>query len=119
MSTGEADPTTIEAIVVTADDVVAALEARHRNRRDAVLRVTPPFAARMRARLHLAGAEGEYDEPEPIHIEPGDLVENVPPFPGTGAERWRRRVRQSLVETVEIKTDRGPHAVRVLPLGGP
>ncbi|GAA0258711.1 hypothetical protein [Halobaculum roseum] len=55
----DSDPAVIRQLAVTADDVLAALEARDRGRREAVLRITPPFSGRMRARLHVAGAEGE------------------------------------------------------------
>ena len=38
------DPTVIRSLAVTADDVVAALEANERRDAAAVLRVTPPFS---------------------------------------------------------------------------
>ncbi|WP_224449662.1 hypothetical protein [Haloprofundus salilacus] len=132
----------IRSIAVTADVVVAAVEARRRDRAPAVLRVTPPFAGRMRARLHLAGSEGTYDGPtEPIHLDPERLVTRVPPFPtpdeaedrlreagrysvdthrdehvnAVGA--WRETVRDAIVETVTIETDEGEHEVAVKRLG--
>ena len=46
------DPRRIESLAVTESDVIDALEATARSDRDIVLRVTPPFAARMRARIH-------------------------------------------------------------------
>jgi hypothetical protein len=46
------DPQRLRSIAVTAEDVVAAYEARQRSPRRPVLRVTPPFSGRMRARLH-------------------------------------------------------------------
>ncbi|UPV74760.1 hypothetical protein M0R89_01495 [Halorussus limi] len=49
------DPRAIRSVAVTADDAVAAYEARQRSPRRPVLRVTPPFSGRMRARLHDAG----------------------------------------------------------------
>lgn len=82
---------------------MAALEANVRRDAGTVLRVTPPFAGRMRARLHRkgtgswgAGSEdagsaaaeggggaerGTGDEPTPVHVEPTSLVEAVPPYP--------------------------------------
>jgi len=51
----EEDPRAIRSVAVTTDDVVAAYEARQRSPRRPVLRVTPPFSGRMRARLHDPG----------------------------------------------------------------
>lgn len=135
MSEGSPDPTVLRSIAVTTADVVAALEARRRTGRRAVLRVTPPFSARMRARLHVEGREGDYgDGPAPIHLHPARLVGEVPPHPdpgetaeppGPGAagdrgraesvEAWRGAVRDAVVDAVTLPgTD---HRVRVKPLG--
>ena len=46
------DPRRIESLSVTESDVIDALEAAARSDRDIVLRVTPPFSGRMRARIH-------------------------------------------------------------------
>jgi len=75
------DPTSIRVLAVTADDVVTALETNQRRDTAAVLRVTPPFSGRMRARLHLDGTEHDYDDPEPIHVPPERLVGSIPSFP--------------------------------------
>ncbi|UIP01262.1 hypothetical protein Hbl1158_08925 [Halobaculum sp. CBA1158] len=109
----------MRTLAVTTDDVIAALEARDRGRRDAVLRVTPPFSGRMRARLHVAGGEGKYDgDRRPIHVEPrAFLPEEFPRFPGDGAERWRSAARESLQEQVELCGSDGPISVRVRYLG--
>ena len=117
---GSSDPAVVETLAVTTDDVVTALEARDRGRRRAVLRVTPPFSARMRARLHVEGAEGEYDgeRTEPIHLRPrAFLPDDFPRFPGRGADSWRSSVRDALEKRVELDTPAGPHAVRVSFLG--
>ncbi|PHQ38125.1 hypothetical protein DJ69_13210 [Halorubrum persicum] len=87
-------PTRIRSIAVHRDDVATALEATLRSDREVVLRVTPPFSGRMRARLHslgtgaTAGADteaGEGDETagdaDPIHIDPRALVSGVPAYP--------------------------------------
>lgn len=78
--TRASDPAVVERIVVHATDVTAALEARSRERRETVLRLTPPFAARQRARLHVAGAESDpgYDA---VHVHPGRFADDPPPFP--------------------------------------
>jgi hypothetical protein len=111
------DPTVIDSIAVHTEDIVAAVEARDRNRRDAVLRITPPFAGRMRARIHVAGEEAEYGDPAPIHVEPRTLVSDVPSFPGRNPESWRSLVASSVREEIVIETERGPISVRVHQLG--
>lgn len=88
---GGDDPTAVRSVAVTARDVVAAYEATHQTERDAVLRVTPPFSGRMRARLHVrdAGSGGEVpaaadtgpDGASPLVIPPGDLLADAPDYP--------------------------------------
>ena len=135
------DPTVIDSIAVTVEDAIAALEATEGTGRDAVLRVTPPFSSRMRARLHVAGEEGQYTGIKPLHIAPATLVDPLPALPTaaeTAAElddeiepntdrhhqthtdrldEWRETVRDSLVETTEIDTSAGSVAVEVRWLG--
>lgn len=137
------DPTVVRVLAVTVDDVVAALEANERREADAVLRATPPFSGRMRARLHIEGAEGEYDRPSPIHVSPSKLVEEVPSFPSpddtadelrsdpataytherhrTRHERrvqcWRATVRDSLVDRCTVETATEPIEVDIVALG--
>lgn len=77
------DPTVLRAIAVSAADVVAAYESTTQSGPDAVLRMTPPFHGRMRARIHVPG-DAEYgEEPEPVHVPPAALVDGdaVPPYP--------------------------------------
>ncbi|WP_128476179.1 hypothetical protein [Halorussus pelagicus] len=71
----DADPRAVRSLAVTTDDVIAAYEARQRSPRRPVLRVTPPFSARMRARLHDPGAAESG-----MGTEPGDDRD-----PATGA----------------------------------
>lgn len=85
------DPTAVRSLVVTVDDVVSAAEAR-RNGRPVVLRATPPFHGRMRARLHVATpdrSESPDDcgawalrDPDAIHLDPWALfAADAPPYP--------------------------------------
>ncbi|MFB6175775.1 MAG: hypothetical protein ABEI99_01275, partial [Halobaculum sp.] len=98
--------------------------------------------SRMRARLHIAGEEGDYAETKPVHITPTVLVDPVPAYPTaaeTAAElddgvapntdqhrqthtdrldEWRDSVRDSLVDATEIDTAAGAVAVEVRWLGG-
>jgi hypothetical protein len=87
----ESDPEAIRSIVVTAEDVVTAYEARHRSPRRPVLRVTPPFSGRMRARLHDPGPSSSPEEsdtdldPETgaVHVPPSRLLaeDAIPAYP--------------------------------------
>ena len=141
---GSDDPETIRSIAVTVDDVVTALEARQRSDTEAVLRVTPPFAGRMRARLHVVGGEGEYDDGiEPIHLRPERFVSpDVPSVPTVDetadelrargeysvddhrafhadvVESWRETVREALVGQVAVEAAAASHAVTVKYLDG-
>ncbi len=137
------DPTVVRALAVTTDDVLTALEANERRQAGAVLRVTPPFSGRMRARLHLDGTESEYDDPAPLHVPPERFVQAVPPFPSpdetedelrsdpgatysparhrerheAAVETWRGQVRRALVDETTIETPAGQQTVRVATLG--
>ncbi|WP_253738574.1 hypothetical protein [Halohasta salina] len=136
------DPRAIRTVAVTVDDVVAALEANRSADRGAVLRITPPFSGRMRARIHAGGTAYDTDtDPEPIHLDPERLVDEVPDYPTADetrsmpddeaaadidtrrqrhterVEAWRETVRGRLAETVDIGTPAGDHTVRLIALG--
>ena len=87
------DPRTVDVLVVHADDVVAALAATAQGR-ETVLRVTPPFRRRQRARIHVpesADAEDHGDserdpssnaDATPLLVPAGAFVDaDAPPFP--------------------------------------
>ena len=137
------DPATIRSIAVSVDDLVTALEANRRADRGTVLRITPPFAGRMRARLHVAGGEGEYGDAEPIHVDPEDLIASeVPAYPevdetadelltdgeysvdehrahhAAAVARWREAVRAHVSDRIELDTKDGLHPIDVKVLGG-
>jgi hypothetical protein len=135
----------IRSIAVHREDVASALEATLRSDREVVLRVTPPFSGRMRARLHALDAESsrgatpdESDSPAPIHVDPGALVSEVPAYPEVdetaaehpdadletrrelhedAVESWRERVRESVVESVAIAIGDESREVDVTALG--
>jgi hypothetical protein len=137
------DPSDIRVLAVTTDDVVTAIEANERREAGAVLRVTPPFSGRMRARLHLDGTESEYGDPSPLHVPPERLVESVPAFPspddtedelrsdpGTSysperhritheaaVEGWRERVGEAVSGEAVVSVPGGSHRVRIATLG--
>lgn len=92
MTTGEG-PDRIRSIAVHRDDVATALEATLRTEKRVVLRITPPFSGRMRARIHEVSGDAasagdaattsdpSEGDPSPIHVDPRALVEPVPPYP--------------------------------------
>lgn len=132
----------IRSIAVTTADVVSALELNQTSSDHAVLRVTPPFEGRMRARLHIE-QDGYDREPRPIHIEPSALVTDLPDYPRPGetadelradpeetytvdrhhdyhtetVEQWRQRVPGAVRDRVTLDTPAGPHEVELSLLG--
>jgi hypothetical protein len=134
----------VRSIAVHAEDVVSAIEANRSDGPRTVLRVTPPFDGRMRARLHVEH-EGEYagDDPVPIHVAPSRLVADPParPTPDGTADRlradssaaysveahherhtaavaaWREALAGSIVDSVTLDGADGPHRVGVTVLG--
>lgn len=144
MSDGGTDPSQLRVLAVRVEDLVAALEDRLRRDGETVLRLTPPFHGRMRARLHVERA-GEYadDEPTPIHVDPRALVAEPPPYPEPAetedelradpeieytserhrerhvdaVERWRETVRDRVVEEAVVETPNGSRRVEITLLG--
>lgn len=141
---GSDDPAVIRSIAVTVDDVVAAYEANRQRDASVVLRITPPFSGRTRARIH-AGAT-EYDErPTPVHVRPEDLLDEnaTGPYPtpdrtedelradpeaaysperhhdyhADRVDAWRDRARDAIVDTVRIDTPDGSREIEVIALG--
>ena len=141
-----ADPKRIRSIAVHREDVANALEATLRSDREIVLRVTPPFSGRMRARLHsfeegssVPAERGDTEGAATIHIDPRDLITDATAYPEvdetaveypdsdieTRRERhaeavasWRTRIRESVVSSVAIEGDDGAvHEVDVTVLG--
>jgi hypothetical protein len=140
---GGPDPASIRSIAVTAEDVISAVEAAERGRERVVLRITPPFYGRMRARIHLEGGEGEYDgDVAPIHLGPEAFVDDdAPAYPDVdetedrlrergeydvethreaheaAVEEWRTALRQHVVDAVTLQTADGSHRIDVKLLG--
>jgi len=138
------DPTVVSTIVVSAEDVVSAVEATNRGGRETVLRITPPFSGRMRARIHVPVDEGYDEDPAPVHVDPEALLDDAaPPLPTPAttedelradpeetysrerhhdyhAERvaeWRERLTAHVADTADLPTPTGPHEVSVAVLG--
>lgn len=105
------DPAAIESIAVSAQDLIAALEANRTTDRTAVLRVTPPFSGRMRARLHVD--RGDYDtDPRPLHVTPAALLaEDAPAYPRPADTEDELRADPDAEYTVDRHRDRHESAV--------
>lgn len=90
--TGSANPATVHTAVVTASDLVSALETSYRGGGETVvLRITPPFSGRMRARLHRY-RESDGAKSDAVHLDPHALVTDdcpVPPEPDDGEDALR------------------------------
>ncbi|WP_424004803.1 hypothetical protein ACOZ4I_11050 [Haloarcula salina] len=105
----DTDPTKLRSLAISAQDLVAATEARA-DGADAVLRVTPPFSGRMRARLHLVQS-GETDD-DTLHLEPSTLLaEDAPAYPTP--DDTADELRADETETYSVERHRTYHEQRV------
>ncbi len=122
---------------------MAAVETNCTTDREAVLRVTPPFSGRMRARLHVVHGKTAAS-PRPIHVDPERLLgPDTPAYPRPAdtedelradpdetytvdrhreyhADRvaaWRGKLRESVGDRATIETPAGPTEVDVHLLG--
>lgn len=143
MPSAPENPGDIRSIAVTGEDVVTAAETNRTSDRTAILRVTPPFSGRMRARLHVR-IHDEPEQPAAIHIDPEQLLDaDTPAYPRpadtedrlrtdpdreytvdrhrehheTAVQEWREAVHGAIRESVTLDTDDGPHEVTVHVLG--
>jgi hypothetical protein len=132
----EESPTAIRSIAVSADDVVDAFVYGQENPGSAVLRVTPPFHGRMRARLHVYRVD-DTQLTGAVHLSPADVLSDavVDAYPrlkddqvresndrtrqrhAEDVESWRDRARNGIVETVPIETDEGQRWIELKTLG--
>lgn len=146
MSLESPDPTVVNTVVVTTDDLTSALEMNRTSGKRAVLRMTPPFSGRMRARLHVELGEEYEQSPEPIHIGPRTLVDDsLPAYPrpaetedelrsdpdreytvdrhhehhASVVEEWRQQVPDAVEASTTIETPTGPITVDIAMLGKP
>lgn len=143
MAPAASDPTDIRSIAVSAEDVVAAVETARTSDRDAVLRITPPFSGRMRARLHVRLRDDETDTGA-VHVDPEQLLtadalayprpaeteDRLRADPETeytverhrerheaAVEEWRAALTDHVRDRVTLDTPAGSHAVDVYVLG--
>jgi len=144
MPSEDSDPAVIDSIAVTVADVVAAVETNETSANEAVLRLTPPFSGRMRARLHVVQDEPYDGEPEPIHVPPEQLLtDDAPAYPrpsetedelrrdpentytverhhdrhSAAVDEWRAQIAPAIVEQTSLETNGGSQTVTVSTLG--
>lgn len=102
------DPTVIRSIAVSAEDLAAAVELTRTSGDDVVLRITPPFSGRMRARIH-AGDRDDAGDPAPVYVPPARLLgpsaPDIPRPPETAD-----RLRADPAETYSVERHREYHA---------
>ncbi|PCR90989.1 hypothetical protein [Natrinema ejinorense] len=138
-SASEDDPAAIRSIALSPDDAVDAFIYSQENPGEAVLRVTPPFHGRMRARLHVYRVD-DTELTGAVHLSPSAIIANdlIDAYPdlestldaenSTEADRirerhadavddWRARARDGIVDSVALETDDGTHRVELKPLG--
>jgi hypothetical protein len=105
----DTDPTDIKSIAVSATDLIAAIEATA-DGSQTVLRVTPPFSGRMRARLHVVQSDDTDDET--IHIDPVSLLAaDAPPYPTPDDTADELRAEDD--ETYSVERHRSYHEQRL------
>lgn len=104
------DPSAIRALAIHAEDLLAAAEADARGGPRTVLRVTPPFSGRMRARLHVVQDEG--DDGDTLHVPPAALVADTAPSYPTPDET-ADELRDAEGESYSVERHREYHEQRV------
>ncbi|MEY7851315.1 hypothetical protein AB7C87_19195 [Natrarchaeobius sp. A-rgal3] len=135
--TGEDDPTAIRSIAISAGDAADGYAYTQENPGRAVLRVTPPFHGRMRARIHVYRID-DAALTEAVHVPPADVIEDdvVAAYPtledelanesateevrarhAEAVESWRERASEAIVDAVDLETDGRSHRVDVKRLG--
>ena len=103
------DPSVARSVAVSAEDLVAAMEAEASGDATAVVRMTPPFSGRMRARLHVVQAE---TDDATVHIPPTALLDDDAPAYPTPDET-ADELRRADDETYAVDRHREYHQRRV------
>jgi len=133
MAEKNADPSAIRSLAVSPADVVDAYVYTQENPGQAVLRVTPPFHGRMRARLHVYRVD---DAPltGAVHLDPAEILEEAvvadyPEYTADGdpkrarkghaeaLERWQEDARGAIVDSISLQTGSETREVTVKTLG--
>ncbi|EMA35659.1 hypothetical protein [Halobiforma nitratireducens] len=135
----EDDPSAIRSLAVSPEDAVDAYVYTQENPGEAVLRVTPPFHGRMRARLHVYRVDDTHLTGA-VHVSPSEVIDDdvLAAYPeleqelesvgDEEAERirkrhseavddWQSRAVEAIVDDLTLEIDGDSHAVTVKRLG--
>lgn len=133
------DPTAIRSIALSPGDAASAYAYTQENPGEAVLRVTPPFHGRMRARIHVYRDDDAHVTGS-VHVPPGaviadDVVDEYPSLEANledadpseteqvrkrhadAVEEWQDRARESIVDAVSLALENGSHRVEIKRVG--
>lgn len=103
------DPEVIRSVAISAHDLVTAVEANASGPDNAVLRITPPFSGRMRARLHVIQSE---TDDQSIHIRPETVLDaSAPQYPTP--DRTADELRDASDRTYSVETHKEYHEDRL------
>lgn len=103
------DPAGLKSVAVTAEDLLAAVEANAGGDTRTVLRVTPPYSGRMRARLHVVQDDADDDT---MHIPPAAFLdESAPSYPT--ADATADELREDGDATYSVERHREYHERRL------
>lgn len=97
----------IETVVVSADDIVSAIQRNARDRdeqRSHVLRLSPPFDAAVQASIHVSEDHTYYPpemDPKPIHLNPDQFHDAEFGYP----EQWEVHEAAKEVDGVDDISD--------------
>lgn len=106
------DPQDVHTIAVTLSDIVAATELNRTSDDTAVLRLTPPFSGRMRARLHVERGGQYATDPAPVHVDPQALLDlDAPAYPRPADTEDKLRADPDVSYTVDRHRERHEAAV--------
>ncbi|APW97867.1 hypothetical protein CHINAEXTREME_08770 [Halobiforma lacisalsi AJ5] len=133
------DPSVIQSIAISPDDAVDAYVYTRENPGEAVLRITPPFHGRMRARIHVYRVDDAHVTGA-VHVSAAeviedDVLEEYPELEGEleavddaeaerirkrhaeAVEEWQERAADAIVDAVALEVDGERREVEVKPLG--
>ena len=133
------DPTAIRSLALSPADAADAYAYTQENPGEAVLRVTPPFHGRMRARIHVYHLD-DTELTGAVHVAPAAVIaddvvadyptletelEDVDPSEtdrvrkrhGEAVEAWQERAREAIVDEITLETDDGPHSIEIKRVG--
>ncbi|SFB87291.1 hypothetical protein SAMN05444422_102502 [Halobiforma haloterrestris] len=133
------DPSAIQSIAISPDDAVDAYVYTRENPGEAVLRITPPFHGRMRARIHVYRVDDAHVTGA-VHVSAAeviedDVLEEYPQLEGElesvddaeaerlrkrhaeAVEEWQERAAEAIVDAVALEVDGERREVEVKPLG--